>query len=63
MVKNRIRERRAELGVTQKWLAEECGVSHIAISEIENGVEAKVITAYAIAKALHTTIEYLWMLE
>ena len=57
MVKNRIRERRAELGVTQKWLAEECGVSQSAISEIENGLEAKVITAYAIAKALNTSNE------
>lgn len=41
MVKNRIRERRAELGVTQKWLAEECGVSQSAISEIENGLKQK----------------------
>lgn len=55
---NRIEQRCAELGVTQRWLSEQSGIPTSTISEIKAGErEPRVVTAIRIARALNTTVE------
>lgn len=54
---DRIRKRRAELGMTQAQLAQSAGVSQGAIKKIERGGGSKY--ALAIAKALHVSVQWL----
>lgn len=60
MVENRVKERRAELGMTIEQLAKASGVPVSTISEIERGREPGVKTAQKLAHALLTVVEELW---
>lgn len=61
-MENRIEERCTELGVTQRWLSEQSGVSESTISEIKAGLrEPKVATAIRIARALNAEVEDLFI--
>ena len=57
-MKNKIRERRIKIGLSQDQLAEKAGVTRAIISQLENGTRT-VITAGAmvnIAKALRSSV-------
>lgn len=62
MVKNKVKERREELGMTLSDLSDESGVPISTISEIEQGAEPKILTAMRIAFALGVTVEELWII-
>lgn len=52
-LKNRIKQRRAELGITQEELAKQCGVGVATIRRIESGWRnINVATLYKIEKGL-----------
>lgn len=53
----RVRQRRAELGLTQAQLAEKVGVSQVAIKKIEQGGGSKF--RLELAKALDVSMEWL----
>lgn len=61
MVGKAIKERRIELKMTQKALAEAAGISNITLNRIEKGVtkELSFKTAVGIAKALGVSVEFL----
>ena len=60
-VGNRIRERRLELGLSQGKLARAIGTDQSKVSHWEAGhCEPKVFNALLLAKALGTTVEYLF---
>lgn len=44
MIKNRLKELRAERGMTQEELAEKSGISRATLSKIENNEEINVST-------------------
>ena len=57
----KLRDRRAYLGLTQRQLARMAGVGKTTITEVEGGDRLpNVVTALRIAKALKTTVESLW---
>lgn len=61
VVGNRIRERRLELGLSQKAFARKLGVDHSTVSAWEKGVaEPRVFTAICLAQAFETTVEELF---
>ena len=60
MTKNKIRERRYELGMTLAQVAKICGVPISTLSDIERGTEPLVTTAQRIAKALGVSVDDLW---
>lgn len=60
MVENEVRQRRTQLGMTLEQLAHKSGVPVSTISDVERGVEPKVLTAKRIAIALGSTVEDLW---
>lgn len=61
-MENRIEQRCAELGVTQRWLSEQSGVPESEISTIKTGQRVpRVDIAIRIARALHTTVEDLFI--
>ncbi|WP_041272373.1 helix-turn-helix transcriptional regulator [Desulfitobacterium hafniense] len=59
---NRVRETRKKKGLTQKELSETSGVSQKDISLIENDMKPQfsLETAKRLAKALGTTVDFLW---
>lgn len=58
---NRVRERRAALGLTQAALAASAGISRTAVTAIEgNRLVPSVAAALAIAQSLHSSVEELF---
>ncbi len=63
-MKNKIKEFRFALGLSQQDLAQACGVSRETICRIEtNRSNPSLELAYHIARRLDTTIEELFFLE
>lgn len=63
-MKTRIKELRARYGMTQEDLARKVGVRRETIVFLEKGkYNPSLKLAYAVAKALHTTIEELFIFE
>ena len=61
---NRLKERRAELGLTQSELADLCTVSRKTINTVENGVFVpSTVLALKLAAALGVTVEWLFWIE
>ena len=61
---NRLKDKRAELGLTQAELAERCGVTRKTINTVENGVFVpSTLLALKIAAALTEPVEGLFWLE
>jgi putative transcriptional regulator len=61
---NRLKERRAELGLTQGELADLCLVSRKTINTVENGIFVpSTLLALKLAAALHVTVEWLFWIE
>lgn len=50
----------AELGKTQKQVAQECGIHEVTITRIKAGMDIKVSLALKIARAVNRTVEELW---
>ena len=58
---NSLKERRAELGLTQAELADRVGVTRKTVNTVENGVFVpSTILALKLAKALDRTVEDLF---
>ena len=61
---NRLKERRAELGLTQAELAEKVGVTRKTVNTVENAVFTPSATlAIKLAQALGLTVEQLFWVE
>ena len=61
---NRIKEKRAELGLTQAELAERVGVTRKTVNTVENGVFVpSALLALKLAKALSVPVEELFRIE
>jgi len=61
---NRIKERRAELGLTQAELAERVGVTRKTVNTVENSVfTPSTILALKLAEALDLNVEQLFWIE
>lgn len=61
---NRLKQRRAELGLTQSELADICVVSRKTINTVENGVfTPSTLLALKIAEALNAPVEQLFWIE
>lgn len=61
---NRIKERRAELGLTQAELAEQVGVTRKTVNTVENSVFTPSATlAIRLAQALGLNVEQLFWIE
>jgi putative transcriptional regulator len=61
---NRIKERRAESGLTQAELAERVGVTRKTVNTVENGIfTPSTILALKLAEALGLTVEQLFWIE
>jgi len=61
---NRLKEKRAELGLTQAELAELCLVTRKTINTVENGVFVpSTVLALRLAAALNEPVERLFWLE
>ena len=61
---NGIKERRAELGLTQAALAERVGVTRKTVNTVENGVfTPSTILALKLAESLDLTVEQLFWIE
>lgn len=61
---NRIKERRAELAITQAELAERVGVTRKTVNTVENGIFTPSATlAIRLAEALGLTVERLFWIE
>ena len=64
VLRNRLKEERARLGLTQAELASLVGVSRKTINTVENGVFVpSTILALRLAKALGVTVEQLFRLS
>lgn len=64
MLKNKLKQFRENLGLTQEQLGELVGVSRQAINAIETGkFEPSIWLAYDIAKVFHDTIEEVFLFE
>lgn len=60
-MKNRIREKRKELKLSQEELAKKCGVSRQTINAIENDKYDPTLTlAFSLARELHVTVDELF---
>jgi putative transcriptional regulator len=63
-LRNALKDRRAELGLTQSELADRCGVSRKTINTVENGVFTPSATlAIKLAQALSVPVEELFWIE
>lgn len=63
-MKNKVKQRRDDLGLTVRDLSSNSGVSLGTISEVENEkVDPKVSNALKIAKALKSTVEELFNVQ
>ena len=61
---NAIKERRAELGLTQAELADKVGVTRKTVNTVENGVFTPSATlAIKLAQALNVPVETLFWIE
>lgn len=61
---NRLRERRAELGITQAELAERVGVTRKTVNTVENGIfTPSTILALKLAVSLSLSVERLFWIE
>ena len=61
---NRLKERRAELGLTQGELADLCTVSRKTINTVENGVFVpSTLLALKLAQTLNLPVEQLFWIE
>jgi len=61
---NRLKDRRAELGLTQAQLAERVGVTRKTVNTVENGVFVpSTILALKLAEALDLSVEQLFWIE
>lgn len=61
---NRLKEKRAELGLTQAELAEACGVTRKTVNTVENGVFIpSALLALKLARALGEPVEQLFWIE
>ena len=61
---NRLRELRAELGLTQAELAEKVGVSRKTINTVENGIFVpSTVLALKLARALGRSVEAIFSLD
>ena len=60
-MKNSIRERRKELGLSQEELAKRCGVSRQTVNAIENDkYDPTLALAFHLARELKTTVDELF---
>ena len=63
-MENRIRERRKELGLSQKELAQKCGVSRQTLNAIENNkYDPTLSLAFHLARELQLTVDELFLPE
>jgi putative transcriptional regulator len=63
-LRNRLKERRTELGLTQGELAELCLVSRKTINTVENGVFVpSTLLALKLAESLDVRVEQLFWIE
>lgn len=63
-MKNKIRELREEMGITQEQLGKRIGTSRQAINAIETGkYEPSIWIAYDIAKVFQCSIEEVFLFE
>ena len=63
-LRNALKERRAELGLTQSELADRCGVSRKTINTVENGVFVpSTVLALMLAAVLERQVEELFWLD
>lgn len=61
---NKLKERRAELGLTQADLAEQVGVTRKTVNTVENGVFTPSATlAIKLGQALGLSVEQLFWIE
>ena len=61
---NSLKERRAEIGLTQAELAERVGVTRKTVNTVENGVfTPSALLAIKLAKALNVPVEELFWIE
>ena len=61
---NRLKERRAELGLTQAELAERVGVTRKTVNTVENGIfTPSTILALKLAESLGLSVEQLFWIE
>jgi putative transcriptional regulator len=61
---NRLKDRRAELGLTQSELADLCLVSRKTINTVENGIFVpSTLLALKLAQALELSVEQLFWIE
>lgn len=63
-LENRLKERRAEVGLTQAELAEACGVTRKTVNTVENGIFVpSSLLALKLARALREPVKSLFWLE
>ena len=61
-MKNHIREKRKEAGLSQEELASRCGVSRQTINAIENNKYDPILSlAFSLARELGTTVDELFI--
>lgn len=61
-MKNKIRESRKKLGLSQEELAKKCGVSRQTVNAIENNkYDPTLILAFNLAKELQITVDELFI--
>ncbi len=64
VLRNAIKQRRAELGLTQGELGERIGVTRKTVNTVENGVFVpSTMLALKMARTLNVTVEALFWLE
>ena len=62
MMRNIIREKRKERGLSQEELAKKCGVSRQTVNAIENDkYDPTLALAFRLAKELRTTVDELFI--
>ena len=62
MMRNIIREKRKERGLSQEELAKKCGVSRQTVNAIENDkYDPTLASAFSLAKELRTTVDELFI--
>ena len=62
MMRNIIREKRKERGLSQEELAKKCGVSRQTVNAIENNkYDPTLALAFSLAKDLRTTVDELFI--
>lgn len=62
MMRNIIKEKRKERGLSQEELAKKCGVSRQTVNAIENNkYDPTLALAFSLAKELRTTVDELFI--